>query len=77
MAEDNYTNVLLEDIREKLDAVVGAVTVVGDRVERIDERLRRVETNTNRLPAIESAVKEQTKQLHDHEQRLTAVERIA
>ena len=37
----------IHGVHGQLDAVVGAVTVMNDSVEHIDERLQRVEANTD------------------------------
>jgi DNA repair ATPase RecN len=74
MAEHDYTAVLLEEIRNKIETVAGAVNVVGDRVERMDKRLEHVETQVQLLPVLQTAVTDISRQLTKHDQRLNRVE---
>lgn len=72
--DDNYIGVLLEDIQSKLQGVAEGVSDLNKKADRTDERLDKIEENTNIVPAQQSAIKDQTTQLNDHEQRITALE---
>lgn len=73
--DDNYIGVLLEDIQDKLKGLAEAVAGLITKVNSIDKRLGKVEEDTSRmLPILKAAVKDQTKQLDDHEVRITKLE---
>lgn len=71
---EHYEGALLEEINSKVDRLTEALADVPARVCSIDERLSIVETD---VKVIKAAVTDQSKQLHDHEQRLTQLEQPA
>jgi peptidoglycan hydrolase CwlO-like protein len=72
--DDNYIGMLLEDIQSKLQGVAEGVSDLNKKADRTDKRLDKIEENTNIIPAQQAAIKGQTAQLNDHEQRITALE---
>ncbi len=70
----NYTEVLLEGMRGKIDGLVEAVSVVNDNVIDIKGRVERIETKTDLIPAMQAAIIEQTAQHNKLEQRVTHLE---
>jgi len=72
--DDNYIGILLEDIQSKLQGVAEAVSDLNAKADRTDGRLTKIEENTNIIPAQTEAIKEQTKQLNNHEDRITQLE---
>ena len=72
--DHNYVGILLEDIQSKLQGVAEAVSDLNTKVDRTDVRLGKIEDNTNIIPAQKEAIKEQTIQLNDHEQRISRLE---
>ncbi|HET9721929.1 MAG TPA: hypothetical protein VFP32_02770 [Candidatus Saccharimonadales bacterium] len=90
MTDKNYTDVLLEDINGKFNAILEAVGGMQDHVKRIpdiDERVQNLEnemktvrqatTKTNAdLKAIATHIKEVNGQIEDIETRLSVVESV-
>jgi hypothetical protein len=74
--DDHYIGVLLEDIQSKLQAVAEGVSDLNTKADRTDIRLDKIEENTNIIPAQKAAIKDQTTQLNDHEQRIAALEAV-
>lgn len=72
--DDNYIGVLLEDIQSKLTGVAEAVADLNKKAVKADQRLDKIEENTNLIPAFQAAIKDQTKQLNKHELRITELE---
>jgi hypothetical protein len=80
MAQDTqytqYTNVLLEEIRDQNKVVLEAVGSVQDKIETLasKEDLKRVEA---KVDIIQTAVTATNKEVRDHEQRITILEQAA
>ena len=72
--DDNYIGVLLEDIQDKLTGIAEAVSDLNNKADKTDERLEKIEENTNLIPPVQAAIKDQTQQLSDHETRITELE---
>lgn len=66
--------VLLEDIQGKLKGVAEVVSGISKKADETNQRLEKVEENTNLVPAIQAAVTEQSVQLNDHETRITELQ---
>lgn len=65
---------LLEDVNHKFDILVEGQAALGpliSKVDRIDERLERVEA---RVETIQQVVTSQSYSLNSHEKRITALE---
>lgn len=74
--QDNYTNVLLEEIRDQNKLVVEAVGQIQDKIETLatQESLDRLETKVN---TIQIAVTKTNRELRSVEQRVTVLEQAA
>lgn len=73
-----YEGIILEDIQESMAHLAEGMSGMLVTIKRMDKRLIRVEKNTElMLPVIEAAVKDQTKQLHNQERRITKLEGTA
>lgn len=72
-SDDNYIGMLLEEIRDQNKAVLEAV---GGIRQKVDNQPIRSEFNELRddVKTIKAAVTDQSKELKDHEQRLTYLE---
>ena len=68
--DDRCTGVLLEDIQSKLQGVAEAVSDLNKKADSTNDRLSKIEDNTNIIPAQQAVIKEQTAQLNNHEQRI-------
>jgi hypothetical protein len=82
--KDDHVAVLLEDIQDKLIRLADGQNGLSDKLGRMDTRLHRVEDHTERIPAIEAAITDLSKearndevQLKDHETRITLLEQAA
>jgi hypothetical protein len=74
MDEENYTNVLLEDINGKFDLLIELVTpllVLPPIVSKIADRLERVESD---VKIIKKVVTGHSATLKNHENRITKLE---
>ncbi|MES2970840.1 MAG: hypothetical protein V4702_00785 [Patescibacteria group bacterium] len=75
MAKDNnYVGVLLEDIESKLKGIAEAVADLNKKAIQADQRLNKIEENTNLIPAVQAAIKDQTKQLNTQGLRIADLE---
>ena len=74
--DDNYVGVLLEDIQSKLKGVAEAVADLNKKAIKADQRLDKIEENTNLIPAVQAAIKDQTKQLNTQDLRITQLETV-
>ncbi len=72
--DDNYGGILLEDIQSKLKGVAEAVADLNKKAVKADQRLYKIEENTNLIPAVQAAIKAQTKQLNTQDLRITELE---
>lgn len=74
MSDDkDYTGVLLEDINSKMDAVVEVVGQIQDQVKNLPTKDEFQELRTD-VKVIKGVVTDQSKQLTDHEERITILE---
>ena len=76
--------VLLEDISDKLTSLSEGMGSVLETVHQLDQRLEKVETSTELLPAIKAAVTDQSRHLRDlehatedHDRRIGSLEQAA
>lgn len=90
MSDKNYTDVLLEDINSKFDAVLEAVGGMQDSVKKIPGLVQKIEkleddmsavrlatTATNRdVKEIKLHVRKIDKQLDEIEERMTVLESV-
>lgn len=74
--QDNYTNVLLEEIRDQNKVVVEAVGQIQDKIKTLatQESMDRLETKVN---TIQAAVTETNHDLRNLELRVTVLEQAA
>ncbi len=76
--KDDHVAVLLEDINGKIDRMAEGVGSLKETAMETNRRLKKVEQDTELIPAIKAAVTDQSAQLKDHEIRVTKLEhRIA
>jgi ribosomal 50S subunit-associated protein YjgA (DUF615 family) len=73
----HYEGSLLEDIRDKVDAIAEAVSGVSGRVNQVQERLTKVEQDTRLIPAIQAAITDQAKEFKGLSKRVTVLEKAA
>jgi hypothetical protein len=73
----HYEGSLLEDIRDKVDAIAEAVSGVSGRVNQVEERLTKVEQDTRLIPAIQAAITDQAKDFKGLGKRVMALEKAA
>jgi len=76
MADKNYTDVLLEDINGKFDAVLDGISGIRERVDNLPARDEFNDVKDD-IRTIKSAVKGTNKRLEDHEKRITKLETAA
>ena len=71
--DDNYLGVLLEEIRDQNKALLeaAATQATHDDINRIEDRLTSIEQDTK---VIKAAATDQSKELTDHEHRITQLE---
>lgn len=74
---DHHTGVLIEDVYDKLQGIAEAVSGLADKVDTMDKRLVRVEENTDLIPPLTEAVRAQSLDFDNHEQRLKQLEQLA
>ena len=75
MAEgDNYTDVLLEDINAKFDAIMEIVQPLVSLPADVREIKEDVSATKADLRIVKAAVTDQSHQLNDHERRILALE---
>lgn len=74
MADRNYTDVLLEDINGKFEFIVDAVGGLQDSVRKIPKMEVRLENIEKDVKVIKLVVKDTSKQLKSHENRITKLE---
>lgn len=72
-----YEGMLLEEIRDNMKQLAESMSGVANRVENLDGRLQRVEQNTDLIPSVKAAVTDQSRQLADHDQRISDLEQAA
>lgn len=72
--KDDYTGILLEDIQSKLQAVAEDVSSLHGKIDTANERLDKVEQNTELIPIIKIVITDQTHQLNGHESRISTLE---
>jgi uncharacterized protein YoxC len=75
-SDDNHTNVLLEDINGKFDTILEAITSMQPQVAKIasiEESVAELKTD---VKVIKAAVKDQGKQLHDHDRKVKGQFRV-
>jgi len=84
MNDSNRLEILLEDISDKLASLAEGMGSVRETVYRLDQRLEKVETSTELLPAIKAAVTDQSHHLgdlehaaKDHDRRIDSLEQAA
>ncbi|MGI9027561.1 MAG: hypothetical protein ACR2FM_01800 [Candidatus Saccharimonadales bacterium] len=71
----HYEGALLENIQDIVMRMAEALSSLVVKVNDIDIRLQRVEKNTElMLPVLQAAVKDQSKQLNNHERRIVKLE---
>jgi len=72
-ADDNYTQVLLEQIRDQNKALLEAAAnqATRDDIYRLEERMTTIEQD---VKVIKAAVTDQSKELAEHERRITRLE---
>ena len=73
-SDDNYIGMLLEEIRDQNRAVLEAVGVMQQQVAKlptIEEEIRELKAD---VKVIKAAVTDQSKQLDEHERRITRLE---
>jgi septation ring formation regulator EzrA len=70
----HYEGVLLEEIRDQVKTIAESVSGLNVKVSSVDQRLSKVEQNTELIPSIQVAITDQTKQLNDHEARVASLE---
>ena len=68
------TAFLLERLESHVSRIEEAASTQTDQLQRIEERLARVETLATDLPVIKAAVIDQTEQLTTHDERLSKLE---
>jgi hypothetical protein len=74
---DIYIGLLLEDIQDKLKGLAEAMAGLITKVNVMDKRLEKVEEDTSlMLPILKATAKDQTKQLNNHEVRITKLETV-
>ena len=76
MSDDNYTKLLAEELktqRTQILEALGGLKDVPKKLDQMDERLKNVELI---VQATKAAVTDQSKQLNNHEQRLTVLEAV-
>ena len=76
MADKNYTDVLLEDINGKFDAVLDGISGIRERVDNLPAR-DEFNVVKDDIRTIKLAVKGTNKRLEDHEKRITKLETAA
>lgn len=69
--KDDYSGVLLEDIRDQLQKFAEAMSGVPKDVARLKEDMLEVKDN---IKAIKAAVTDQSRQLGNHETRISSLE---
>lgn len=81
--QDEHKEVLQEEISGKLDLVLEAtnsLSAVPKRLKSIEDRLERIEGDLSELKgntkATKAAVTDQTKQVKDHELRISQLEQV-
>lgn len=52
---DNYSGFLLEDIRDKVDGLAEAVSIVNSNVIEVKDKVKKIEFKTNLIPPIKAA----------------------
>ncbi len=70
-SDDNYTDLLLEQIRDQNKAVLEAVGDMQKHVAKIPAIEERLDKLQDDITVIKAAVTDQGKQLLDHERRIT------
>jgi septal ring factor EnvC (AmiA/AmiB activator) len=73
-SDDNYTNVLLEQILHKNDAILEIVSATRDELKRVPKREEFDELKQD-VKTIRAAVTDQGKQVQKHERQLNDHER--
>lgn len=69
--KNNHVAILLEDIEGKLSRFAEAMADVPGTVEKIDERLKKVESD---LQVIKAVVTDHNQELRDHASRISTLE---
>lgn len=72
--DDNYTNVPLEEMNGKFDAIIEAVRTVPSLVESVNALSADMEEVRDDVKIIKAAVTDTNQQVQDHEQRITRLE---
>ena len=75
--KDDYTGAILEDIRDKLQAIAEDVSGFHTTAKSTDKRLDAIEQSTGLIPAIKAVVTDQSRELAAHEERISSLEAAA
>lgn len=75
--DDNYIGMVLEDIRDQNRKVLEAVGAMQEQVSKIPGIEAKLDDLTADVKVIKAAVTDQSRQLHDHEPRITRLEQRA
>lgn len=74
--DDNYTAVILEEIRNQNKAVLEAVGQMQDKMNTLATQ-ESLDTLSGKVETIQKALIDTNHDLSDHEQRITALEQAA
>lgn len=72
---DNYTNVLLEEMNSKFDAVLEMVGGMNDKIIDIQSNMATKDA-LEEVKTIKSAVTDTSHQVQNHERRITKLETV-
>jgi hypothetical protein len=76
MSDDNYTAVILEEIRDQNKAVLEAVGQMQDQMKMLATK-DELQAVADDVKVIKLAIADTSHDLVDHEQRITALEQTA
>jgi hypothetical protein len=74
--KDDHVAVLLEDMNSKFDVVIESVSGLASGVKELKQLIPDVTELKSDVKVIKAAVTDQTTQLNDHENRITAIEAV-
>jgi len=72
--KDDHVTVIIEDMNSKFDAVIESVSGLTTDVKELKKIIPDVAELKDDVKVIRVAVTDQTKQLNDHETRITSLE---
>ncbi len=71
--DDNYTNVILEEVRDQNKKILEMVSLMGEQMQKTAKQ-ESIDEVKNDLKIVKAAVTDQGAVLADHETRITSLE---